>query len=127
MLTTLQMLTGRYRTAEDFQGRGLISQFPRFQKEAFDHNIKLVHSVEALAKKKGCTTPQLAISWVQHNSKRSGVPSVIPIPGAVAVSRVTENAELIPLSEEEFAAISDIVNNFETVGNRYPDQFPVNT
>ncbi len=121
------MLTGKFKSAKDFQTRGIISQFPRFQQEAIDHNLELVQQAEAAAQRKGCTTAQLAISWVRHNSKRSGVPTVIPIPGATGISRVTENGELIALSDDEFAAISGIVNSFETAGNRYPDQFPVNT
>ena len=121
------MLTGKFKTTNDLKDKGMISQFPRFQAEAFNHNIKLVQQVESLAKSKGCTAAQLAISWVQHNSKRSGVPTVIPIPGATAASRVTENGTLVELSEDEFAAISDVVHGFETAGSRYPEQFPVNT
>jgi pyridoxine 4-dehydrogenase len=86
-----------------------------------------VEQVESLTQSKGCTAAQLAISWVQHNSKRSGVPTVIPIPGATAASRVTENSKLVELSEDEFTTISDMVHGFETAGRRYPEQFAVNT
>lgn len=40
------------------------SQWPRYQKEAFEKNLALVESVKELADKKGCTPGQLALAWV---------------------------------------------------------------
>lgn len=40
------------------------SQWPRYQKEAFESNLALVDSVKELAEKKGCTPGQLALAWV---------------------------------------------------------------
>ncbi len=40
------------------------SQWPRYQKEAFQKNLALVESVKELADKKGCTPGQLALAWV---------------------------------------------------------------
>ena len=40
------------------------SQWPRYQKEAFEKNLALVESVRELADKKGCTPGQLALAWV---------------------------------------------------------------
>lgn len=104
-----------------------MTALPRFQPGAFEHNLQLVDQVEAIAKRKGCTPGQLAIAWVRKHSDRPGLPTIIPIPGATAESRVRENAQLVDLTEEEFAQINEIVRSFETMGKRYPDQIPMNT
>ncbi|KAF5125411.1 Pyridoxal reductase [Metarhizium anisopliae] len=121
------MLTGRFKSVADMQDRGIISSFPRFQSGAFEHNLKLVGQVEEIAKVKGCTPGQLAIAWVRKHSNRPGLPTIIPIPGATAASRVRENAKLVDITDEEFTRISDMVKNFETAGKRYPDSVPTNT
>ncbi|UZP32704.1 hypothetical protein NXS19_000520 [Fusarium pseudograminearum] len=59
------MLTGRFNNSSEFQGQGIASRFPRFQPEAFQHNLKLVEQVKAVAEKKGVTPAQLAINWEQ--------------------------------------------------------------
>ncbi|KAG8421081.1 hypothetical protein J3458_002987 [Metarhizium acridum] len=121
------ILTGRFRSVADMQDRGITSSFPRFQPGAFEHNLKLVHQVEEIAKAKRCTPGQLAIAWVRKHSNRPGLPTIIPIPGATAASRVRENAKLVDITEDEFTRISDMVKNFETAGKRYPDSVPTNT
>jgi aryl-alcohol dehydrogenase-like predicted oxidoreductase len=49
---------------------------PRFQKEAFEANMRMVDRVRELADKKGCTPGQLALAWVHAQG-----PDVFPIPG----------------------------------------------
>ncbi len=46
----------------DFRGNFL----PRFSKENFEHNFKIVEAVEKIAKAKGVTPAQLALAWVLH-------------------------------------------------------------
>lgn len=121
------MLSGRFREAADFQSRGRIANFPRFQEQHWDHNMKLVHQVEALAKKKGCTPAQLAIGWVSGLSGRPGLPTIMPIPGATARSRVEENSTLISLTDEEAQGIREMVDSFEPAGGRYPEGAPTLT
>ena len=106
---------------------GIISFFPRFQKEALEHNLKLVNQVGAIAEKKGCTPAQLAIGWVRAQSNRPGLPTIIPIPGATTAARVEENSKFIQLSEEELKTIGDVMDNFEVAGDRYPAGLPTNT
>ena len=47
----------------------------------FDHNMKLVEAVKALAEKKGVTTAQLTIDFFGSLG-----PEVIPLPGSRSVS-----------------------------------------
>ena len=49
---------------------------PRWQKEAFEANMRMVDIVKELATKKGCTPGQLALAWVHAQG-----PDVFPIPG----------------------------------------------
>ncbi|OAA42658.1 Aldo/keto reductase [Metarhizium rileyi] len=121
------ILTGKFKSVADMRDRGLISSYPRFQPGAFEHNLKMVSQVEEIAKAKGCTPGQLAIAWVRKHSNRPGLPTVIPIPGATAASRVRENAKLVDITESDFTKMSDIVRNFETAGKRYPDSIPCDT
>ncbi|KAK5628254.1 hypothetical protein RRF57_003969 [Xylaria bambusicola] len=101
---------------------------PRFQPGGnFENNIKLVHEVEELAKKKGCTPAQLAISWVRALNGRPGLPTIIPIPGATRAERVRENCKVVELTNEEMNAIDQILNGFKPVGARYPDSVPIET
>ncbi|RDA85950.1 hypothetical protein CP532_0824 [Ophiocordyceps camponoti-leonardi (nom. inval.)] len=121
------MLTGKFKDTKSVSHLGFLASFPRFEAEAMKHNLKLVEQVESLAKDKGCTAAQLAISWVKHQGNRPGRPSIVPIPGATTVARVQENAKLINLSKEELAKLDKVVDEFETKGERYPSSVPTNT
>jgi pyridoxine 4-dehydrogenase len=100
---------------------------PRLQGEAFEHNMKLVKQLETLAKKKACSTGQLAIAWTVALGKQPGQPHVIPIPGASSVKHTEENLTPVELTEEEYKTITEMVDNFETAGARYGAGVPTNT
>ncbi|KAF4470324.1 pyridoxine 4-dehydrogenase [Fusarium albosuccineum] len=121
------MLSGRFKDAADFKELGIVSILPRFQPEAFQHNLKLVQQVEAIAQKKGCTPAQLAIGWVRGLSNQPGLPTIIPIPGATTAARVEENAKGVELTQEEMKTIGDLVDSFEVSGGRYPAGIPMET
>lgn len=92
---------------------------PRFQPDVFDENIKLLHEVEKLASKKGCTPGQVAIGWVMAHSGKSGMPQILPIPGATTTDRIKENMKPAKLTDEEMAALEEMVNKFPPIGDRY--------
>lgn len=123
------MLTGEFKKFEDVPKDSLLLQmnFPRFQKENFDINVQLVEKVEEIAKKKGCTPAQLAINWTRALSRRPGMPTIIPIPGATTVARVEENSKQIDITDEEMAQIDAILAKFTPAGERYPAAFQTNT
>jgi len=110
------MLTGEVLKKEDL--RGFATQLPRFQGDLFEHNIKLVHAVKAIAEKKGVTPAQLAIAWVATLG-----PHVIPLPGSSTAKRTIENQAVnsITLSADELKEINGILDNFEVKGERYPE------
>lgn len=102
-----------------------IRDSPRFQPDNFYINLELVAQVEELARKKGCTPAQLAVSWTVAQSKRPGMPVIIPIPGGGTASRVNENSTLIDLSAQELADIDATLAKFEVKGARYPPYVPI--
>lgn len=121
------MLTGRFKSAADIPSTDFRRHLPRFQPENFDTNLQLVRQVEDLAAKKGCTPAQLALGWLNSLSRRPGMPTIIPIPGSTTVDRVTENAKLVDLTDQEMADIDATLAKFEVAGSRYGEGHPVNT
>lgn len=103
------------------------THFPRFQAESLEKNLRLSEQVQTLAKKKGCTPAQLAINWVRCLSRRPGMPVIIPIPGSTTVERVSENAVVVDLTDEEMREIDETLAKFEIVGGRYPAGAPIDT
>ncbi|KIM92943.1 hypothetical protein OIDMADRAFT_184949, partial [Oidiodendron maius Zn] len=73
------MLAGKWKTADDVKGHH--RAFPRFQGKNFDKNLELVSEVAKLAKAKGVTPGQLALSWIKAQSNKPGMPFIIPISG----------------------------------------------
>ncbi|KAI1369540.1 aldo/keto reductase [Xylaria arbuscula] len=121
-------LTGEIKSFDDIPKDSFLRTMPRFQPGGnFENNIKLVHQVEDLAKQKGCTPAQLAISWVRALNGRPGMPTIIPIPGATRAERVRENTKVVDLTKEEMDSIDQILKSFKPVGNRYPDSVPTET
>lgn len=123
------MLTGQFKKFDDLPQDSLLRSFdfPRFQRENFEKNMQLVEKVEDIAQRKGCTPAQLAINWTRALSRRPGVPTIIPIPGATTAERVEENSKLIEITDEEMQEIDEILAKFTPAGERYPGAIPVNT
>ncbi|KAL2864401.1 aldo/keto reductase family protein [Aspergillus lucknowensis] len=121
------LLSGQIKKYDDIPEDSMLRRFPRFQPENFPINMELVQKVEEIAAQKGCTPAQFAINWVRAQSRRPGMPVIIPIPGATTAERVQENSQLIELTEEDLAAIDAILAKFTTAGERYPDYIPTNT
>ncbi|KAI0484448.1 Aldo/keto reductase [Xylariaceae sp. FL0804] len=123
------MLTGQFKRLEDLPKDSLLLQysFPRFQPGNFETNVQLVEKVEELAREKGCTPAQLAINWTRAISRRPGMPTIIPIPGATTAARVQENSQAIDITDREMQAIDAILARFKPAGSRWPDLWPMNT
>lgn len=84
---------------------------PRFKPENFEHNKQIFEQFKEVASIKGCTTSQLALSWVLHKGD-----DICPIPGTTKIENLNENIEAISvnltadeMSELESCAAEDIV------------------
>ncbi|KAM0424545.1 hypothetical protein ACHAPT_010261 [Fusarium lateritium] len=111
-------LTGQYSSPDDFSETDFRRFLPRFQKENFDKNLKLVEKIKSVAQRKGCTPGQLALAWLLAQG-----PDVIPIPGTKRVAYLEENigALKVALTREEEQEIRAEIEASEVLGTRYPD------
>lgn len=57
-------LTGTIRSRDDFDDGDGRKAHPRFSEEHFASNLKLVETLGAIARDKGCTSGQLSLAWV---------------------------------------------------------------
>ena len=88
---------------------------------------ELVDQVHKIARKKGCSSAQLALAWVRSVSKRPNMPVIIPIPGATKSSRVQENSKAIELGDAEVKELDQLLAEFTIAGTRYPQGVPTET
>ena len=111
-------LTGQFRRFEDIPADDYRRNSPRFQGENFQKNLDLVHSVEEIAKEKGCQPSQLAIAWVLAQSDH-----IVPIPGTKRRKYLEENVAAldVKLTAEELRRLEKVLPSGAAAGNRYPD------
>lgn len=112
------MLTGAYTSPSDFEEGDFRRYAPRFTKENFSKNLKLVDSLKKIAEKKGCTAGQLTLAWLLAQGE-----DIIPIPGTKKIKYLEENlgALEVKLSGEEEKEIRGLVEGAEVHGSRYPE------
>jgi len=68
-------LTGQIRSPDDFEAGDFRKHAPRYSKDNFPKNLKLVDNLQDFAKKKGCTSGQLSLAWLLAQGE-----DIIPIP-----------------------------------------------
>ncbi|MEX6688651.1 aldo/keto reductase [Danxiaibacter flavus] len=110
-------LTGQIKKFEDLAEDDYRRHSPRFQGENFDRNIQLVHKLQSLAEKKGCTASQLALAWVIAQGDH-----IFPIPGTKRIKYLEENAGApgVTFGKEELDEIDHIAPKGVAAGERYP-------
>ncbi len=109
-------LTGRFRSHDDIPADDWRHKQPRFQGENFRQNLLLVHKIEAIAARKGCTPAQLALAWLLTH------PNLVAIPGSKHRSCVEENAaaDAVRLTADDIAEIETAAPLGIAAGTRYP-------
>ena len=109
-------LTGAIKSPEDFEQGDFRKTNPRFMGENFQKNLDIVHKLEQLAGKKGCTASQLALAWVLGQGE-----DLVPIPGTKRRKYLEENVQAvdIALSAEELAEMNAVFPADVTAGARY--------
>ena len=98
-------LTGNIRSADQLDATDSRASNPRFSGENFQHNLRLVGQVEAIAAEVGATPAQVAIAWLLAQGD-----DIAPIPGTRRVSRVEENvgADGVELTKEQIQKLNDM-------------------
>lgn len=112
-------LTGQIRRYEDFAANDFRRQSPRFQGENFHKNLDLVKKVEELARRKNCSSSQLALAWVLTQGD-----DIVPIPGTKRRKYLEENVAALDvnLTAEELSEIDKIFPRGAAAGDRYTPQ-----
>lgn len=111
------MLTGQLRSPDQFEEGDFRTFAPRFSKENFPKNLKLVDDLAKIASAKGITTGQLSLAWLLKQWDM-----VLPIPGTKKAKYYDENmASLdVTLTDDEEAAVRKAIQATEVSGLRYP-------
>ncbi|KAJ7146072.1 NADP-dependent oxidoreductase domain-containing protein [Mycena epipterygia] len=96
------LLTGKYRSQEDFDVGDYRRTLPRFSEENFPKNLALVDHLQSIADKHRATSGQVTLAWMLAEN-----PDFFPIPGTRNIARLEENARgaEIALSAEDVKAI----------------------
>jgi aryl-alcohol dehydrogenase-like predicted oxidoreductase len=110
-------LTGTVKDAGAFAPNDMRRRLPRFQQENLEKNRALVDQLEALARSKGCSAPQLALAWLLAKGK-----DLVPIPGTKQRRYVEENiaAADIALTPADVALLDEAFPIGTAAGARYP-------
>jgi aryl-alcohol dehydrogenase-like predicted oxidoreductase len=89
-------LTGRISSTETLDKNDIRHSSPRFQKDNIDRNLLLVERVTELAKKRDCTTGQIALAWLFAQGD-----DIVPIPGTKRIKYLEENAGAVDIILEK--------------------------
>lgn len=108
-------LSGKYTPNTEFKGDDVRRVITRFSPENMEANQPLLRLIERFAEEKGCTTAQIALSWVLK-----GGDFIVPIPGMRRDERIVENlgASDIELSATEYEQLNAELLKIEIHGSR---------
>ena len=116
-------LTGAVRDPGALAADDSRRDHPRFKQGAIERNLELLAQVEAVAKEKGITLPQLALAWVAAQGS-----DVIPIPSNKSIRHLEENLKAldVSLTPADLGRLDGIMPLNAAVGDRTPDMDRVN-
>jgi len=109
-------LTGQVKRLDDLGADDFRLTTPRFERENFERNLRLVAEVEAIAADKGCSPGQLALAWLLAQDER-----IVPIPGTKRRKYLEDNAGAVDvwLGDEDLARIDRVMPRGAAAGERY--------
>ncbi len=108
------MLTAKIEDPSTLADNDSRRRHPRYAEGNLAHNVALVHRIEAIAQRKGCTPGQLALAWLLAQG-----PDVIPIPGTKRKERLLENLGALAVSLTQERRRGDIERNPGGRGGRH--------
>ena len=112
-------LTGTVKKDAVFAENDIRHSIPRFNEVSnLEANQALAEAVTEFADQKELASGQVALAWLLHQK-----PWIVPIPGTKKKERLMENmsAAYVELSEEDFAELDEILNQFTVQGERYSE------
>lgn len=113
-------LTGQISSPDDLDASDFRTSNPRFAKENFDENMRIVDAVKEVAEEAGATPAQVALAWLLAQGDH-----IAPIPGTKRVGRLEENvaADQLTLTDDQLALLDALPR---PSGDRYADMSSVN-
>jgi aryl-alcohol dehydrogenase-like predicted oxidoreductase len=98
-------LTGEIKSPDDIPDGDWRKTNPRFTGENFQHNLRIVEEVRAVANEVGGSPAQIALAWLLAQGN-----DIAPIPGTRRVKRVEENtaADGIELTADQIDRLSSL-------------------
>ncbi|KAF8997500.1 NADP-dependent oxidoreductase domain-containing protein [Cyathus striatus] len=112
------LLTGQYKSPDDFEDGDFRKFVPRYSKENFPNILKIASGLEEIGKRHKATAGQVALAWILGQGDH-----IIPIPGTKKIKYLKENiaASKIKLSKEELDEVREIATKADAAqGDRYP-------
>ena len=96
---------GAVKNFSDLSPNDSRRKVPRFYRENFDHNARLLKELQKVADAKQCTVAQLSLAWILHQGH-----FFVPIPGTLRISHLEENVRAadVVLSLEDLAALDGL-------------------
>lgn len=109
-------LTNTLQEVDSLVEKDIRRTMPRFHKDNYQQNLKLLVEYAAIAAEVGCTPAQLALAWVKSKGNH-----IVPIPGTRSVKHMQENltADQISLSTETVIRLDELINQNTVHGPRY--------
>mgnify|MGYP006272662559 CR=1 FL=1 len=104
--------------ATELEAKDIRRGMPRFSRENYPANLRLLDGYLAVAAEVGCTPAQLALAWVLAKG-----PDIVPIPGTRRPEFLLENlgASGVQLSPAVVARLDGLINQATVAGGRYND------
>jgi len=112
-------LTGAVKRAEEYPEGDFRRGDPRYQGENFDANVRAASAVQEMARRKGVTAGQIALSWLLHKGS-----DIVPIPGTKRRKYLEENVAAVDvrLSRDEMQTLDSSLAPEKISGPRYSEK-----
>jgi len=109
-------LTGKVKSLDELGADDYRRTTPRFDRENFERNLRLVEQVEQIAAAKGCSPGQLALAWLLAQGD-----SIAPIPGTKRRKYLEDNAGAtdVRLDTDDLARLDAALPRGAAAGDRY--------
>ena len=111
-------LTGSFASRDDLIPTDRRHAHPRFQEGNFEHNLRLLEPLRAIAAEKGCTPAQVALAWVMTQGE-----DIVPIPCTKHPDYLEANvaAAAIALDRSDIERLEAVFVPDAAAGLRYPE------
>ncbi|KAH7886934.1 NADP-dependent oxidoreductase domain-containing protein [Phlebopus sp. FC_14] len=112
------LLTGQYKSPDDFEEGDFRRLVPRYSKENFPNILKLAEKLKQVGEGYNATAGQVALAWLLAQGN-----DVIPIPGTKKVKYLKENLDAVKvtLSPESVQEVRSFAEKADwTTAERYP-------